>query len=81
MVKDVVKELSEDIMEATSEPRKARDEITKLMDEEIMSQTASENVLTEEEFHEGPKPFIQVNNAIEIVGQIIKNRKGSIPSK
>lgn len=81
MVKDVVKELSEDIMEATSEPLKARDEMMQRTDEGILSQTNTDKSLTEEEFHEGTKPFIQATKAIEIVGQIIKNRKGSIPSK
>lgn len=81
MVKDVVKELSEDIMEATSDPLRARDQIMMDRDKAAISRNEEDGIMTKAEFDERIRPFIQATKAIEIVGQIIKNRKGSIPSK
>lgn len=84
MLKDIVKEISSNIIESSSNPVKARDEILESQDrferEKEKHKNEIEKIEENEGFTEFMMPFFQAFRALEIVGQIIKNRKGSIPT-
>ncbi|MBU1800542.1 MAG: metallophosphoesterase [Bacteroidetes bacterium] len=81
MIKDIVRVISSDILEETSNPVESRNEIMESRDKQ--KRDAFENKFNKAEecddITEFMLPFYQAFRAIEIVGQIIKNRKGSIP--
>lgn len=82
MIKDIVKEISSDIIEATSNPVESRNEMLESQDKqerERQNQKAEIDKMEDNEgFMEFMTPFFQSFRALDIVGQIIKNRKGSL---
>ncbi len=85
LIKDIVKEISSDVIDISSNPKEYRDEILDSKDNmKILKKKEKEDLRREIEDDKGLNqymlPFFQSFRAIEIVGQIIKNRKGSIPS-
>lgn len=83
MIKDIVKEISSDIIESSSNPIDSRNEMLESKDknEKVNQKRKSELENEENEnFTEFIAPFFQSFRALDIVGQIIKNRKGSIPT-
>ncbi len=85
LIKDIIKEISSDIIESSSNPIESRNEILESRDDIEREREKHEEELKEieqtEGFDEYMLPFFQAFRALEIVGQIIKNRKGSIPAK
>ncbi|WP_347841545.1 metallophosphoesterase [uncultured Draconibacterium sp.] len=84
MIKDIVKEISSDIIEASSNPVESRDKILESQDKIEKERSNHKNEINKIEENEGftefMTPFFQAYRALDIVGQIIKNRKGSIPA-
>ncbi len=83
LIKDVVKEISSDILESSSNPIESRNEMLESKDENEKENRKHKTELENEEnesFSEFMAPFFQSFRALDIVGQIIKNRKGSIPT-
>ena len=85
LIKDIVKEISSDIIEDSSDPVKTRDEMLESQDdverrkEREKNKNENEDEDEDESLNHFMSPFFQSYRALEIVGQIIKNRKGSIP--
>uniref|UniRef100_UPI003216BB96 metallophosphoesterase n=1 Tax=uncultured Draconibacterium sp. TaxID=1573823 RepID=UPI003216BB96 len=84
MIKDIVKEISSDIIEGSSNPVETRDKMLESQDKLEKERRNHKNEINKIEEDEGfiefMTPFFQAYRALDIVGQIIKNRKGSIPS-
>lgn len=84
LIKDIVKEISSDIIDSSSNPVESRNEILESQDrlerEKEKSQNELDKIEENEGFNEFMMPFFQSFRALEIVGQIIRNRKGSIPT-
>jgi hypothetical protein len=82
MIKDIVKEISSDIIESSSNPVESRNEMLEAQDrnekERLKQKSEIDNINENESFTEFMSPFFQSFRALDIVGQIIKNRKGSI---
>jgi len=82
MIKDIVKEISSDIIEATSNPVVARNEMLETQDKHERERQNHKDEIEKMEENEGfmefMTPFFQAFRALDIVGQIIKNRKGSL---
>lgn len=79
MIKDIVREISSDIIEGSSNPIESRNEMLESKDKnEKKIQKQKEEIEDNEGFNEFMAPFFQSFRALDIVGQIIKNRKGSI---
>jgi len=79
MIKDIVREISSDIIEGSSNPVESRNEMLESKDKnEKKIQKQKEEIEDNEGFNEFMAPFFQSFRALDIVGQIIKNRKGSI---
>ncbi len=84
LLKDIAKEISSDIIEASSNPLESREKILDNQDKLDIKNNHNNQLKkadTNEEYHEFMLPFFQSFRAIEIVGQIIRNRKGSIPKE
>lgn len=82
LIKDIVKKVSSDVIEASSNPVESRNEMLESQDkneEERQKQKAElDNSEENESLTDFMSPFFQAFRALDIVGQIIKNRKGSI---
>ncbi len=83
IIKDIVKKISSDIIESSSNPMESRNEMLEFQDKnekKIQKQKHEFENGENENFTEFMAPFFQAFRALDIVGQIIKNRKGSIPT-
>ncbi|MCU0457657.1 MAG: metallophosphoesterase [Bacteroidales bacterium] len=84
LLKDIVEQVCSDIIDATSNPLAARDEMLESQDKRALKQTREKRGMHHNEESEGfdefMVPFFQAFRALDIVGQIIKNRKGSLPT-
>jgi len=84
MIKDIVKKISSDIIESTSDPIETRNKMLESEDqrerEREKNKKETHEINDDEGFRKFMMPFFQAFRALEIVGQIIKNRKGSIPT-
>lgn len=80
MIKDIVKEISSDIIECSSNPVESRNKMLESQDKNELDRQKQEssNIEENESFSDLMSPFFQAFRALDIVGQIIKNRKGSI---
>ncbi|MEZ5106790.1 MAG: metallophosphoesterase [Draconibacterium sp.] len=81
MIKDIVNELSSDIIDASNNPRESREKMLESQDKhekKIQKHKAKIEKEEDEGLAEFMTPFFQAYRALDIVGQIIKNRKGSI---
>jgi hypothetical protein len=85
MLKDIVKEISSDVIENSSNPIESRELILEKKDKievhESRQKKQKKELDDNELASEIMSPISQSFRAIEIVGQIIRNRKGSIPSE
>lgn len=87
VIKDIAESLKSDILEANVNPKDSRKEMLERSDESERSNEKSEKDEEDEEnnkeneMREMLKPFKHSYGAIEILGQIIKNRKGSLEKK
>lgn len=83
IIKDIVKEISSDIIEASSNPVESRNKMLDSRDrierENEKHKDELDKIEENEDFTDFMMPFFQAFRALDIVGQIIKNRKGSIP--
>ncbi|HEY5591888.1 MAG TPA: metallophosphoesterase [Paludibacter sp.] len=84
MLKDIVKEISSNIIDSSNNPIESRNTILETQDkierEKEKNQDEIDLNSDNEGFNDFMMPFFQAFRALEIVGQIIKNRKGSIPT-
>lgn len=80
MIEDIVKEISSDIIECSSNPVEYRNKMLESQDKNELDRQKHEssNIEENESFSDLMSPFFQAFRALDIVGQIIKNRKGSI---
>ena len=81
LIQDIAKDLTNDIIEINKKPEEERDKYLKAQDQiQRESEHDSLEIIdnTSEEFKQTIMPFYNSFRSIEIVGQIIKNRKGSL---
>lgn len=82
IIKDVIDDIVSDIIDLKNTPKENRDKILEEQDErERLNSKKSDDVDDDdnsEDISETMTSFYQAFRAIEIVGQLIKNRKGSI---
>ena len=87
LIQDIVKEISTDIIELNRKPEKEREEHLANLDQ--VNRIIEKKDIVEDDEHEMPKefseelnklsmPFYNSFRSLEIVGQIIRNRKGSL---
>jgi uncharacterized protein YoaH (UPF0181 family) len=85
MLKDIVKEISSDVIESSSNPIKSREKILENQDKlEVKNSRHKREIQNQEKdetIQELMSPISKSFQAIEVVGQIIRNRKGSIPTE
>jgi len=85
-IKEIANEVSKDILELNKNPKKERERQLKMLDEQNAAVSEAHNVIDEiseddpviTQMNTMMMPFKQAFRAIEIVGQIIRNRKGSL---
>lgn len=75
-IEDIAKEVKKDILHADKKPKQERDQMLASRDEQ--QRDLQEEHINEEDINEIVLPFQQAFRSIEIVGQIIKNRKRSL---
>jgi len=82
LIENIVKEISSDIIESNNNPIESRN---KILDSQDMLERNSEKhkediekIEQDEDFMSFMMPFYQSFRALQIVGQIVRNRKGSI---
>lgn len=78
LIEDVIKEIKQDVIEMNRDPSEERKK--QLLTQDKLDRKMNQNNGKGSDFDVNEKivPFIQAFRAIEIVGQIIKNRKGSL---
>lgn len=78
LLEDVVKEIKQDIIEMNRDPSEERKK--QLLTQDRLERKNNQSTDEESDFDVNEKtvPFLQSFRSIEIVGQIIKNRKGSL---
>lgn len=77
-----VESLKNDILEINRNPKEERDRILSEKDKLLRTYEKSDKIENDdEEIKKAMLPFLQSFRSIEIVGQIIKNRKGSLEKK
>ena len=78
LLEDVVKEIKQDIIDMNRDPSEERKK--QLLTQDRLERKINQNTDEESDFDVNEKtvPFLQAFRSIEIVGQIIKNRKGSL---
>lgn len=86
LIKDIVKEISSNVIESTINPVEHREKILEDKDknernQEIKKKEQEDMQVDDENISESMAEFYKSFRALEIVGQIIKNRKGSIPTE
>lgn len=91
LIKDISKEVVNDVIELSRKPEEERKLILESMDSShnassIEQDSELENVINddEEDFQEADEQieqFLKAFRSIEVVGQIVKNRKGSLPKE
>ena len=83
LIQDIVKEIASDIIEERNDPVASRNKMLESRDnlekEKERKKEEVDKIKQDEEIKKILLPFSQSLRAIEIVGQIIKNRRGSIP--
>ncbi|HBG20819.1 MAG TPA: hypothetical protein DDY32_16520 [Desulfobulbaceae bacterium] len=80
---EISKTISNEIIEQTKTPEEAREDHLRSQDDadfELEKVKQNEDDLPQE-IQEATKPFLQAFRSIDIVGQIVKNRKGSLKKK
>jgi hypothetical protein len=81
LIQDITKEISADIIEINRKPEDEREKY--LIEQDKKSRIIEKNKSHVEDIEDSAKeslfPFYKSYRSIEIVGQIIKNRKGSLP--
>ncbi|MBU4288237.1 MAG: metallophosphoesterase [Proteobacteria bacterium] len=81
-INDISSEISNDIIDQNRIPEKERERQLLINDEnERKSEKNSQINSVPEEINETTIPFLQAFRSIDIVGQIVKNRKGSLPKQ
>ena len=83
LIQDIANEISNDILELNRKPEEEREKHLTRLDEinrKIEKDNSSEEEVPEE-INNLMLPFYSSFRSIEIVGQIIKNRKGSLPKQ
>jgi len=78
LINDIVNEVSSDVIDASKNPKEERSKMLKERDELEQQRDKYENEEEDKSINEEMLPFYQSFRSMEIVGQIIKNRKGSI---
>lgn len=78
LLEDVIKEIKQDFIEMNRDPSEERKR--QLLTQDRLDRKKNQNNGEESDFDVNEKviPFIQAFRSIEIIGQIIKNRKGSL---
>jgi len=78
LLEDVIKEMKQDFIEMNRDPSEERKR--QLLTQDRLDRKKNQNNGEESDFNVNEKviPFIQAFRSIEIIGQIIKNRKGSL---
>ena len=78
LLEDVIKEIKQDFIEMNRDPSEERKK--QLLNQDKLDRKMNQNNGEESDFDVNEKviPFIQAFRSIEIIGQIIKNRKGSL---
>jgi predicted MPP superfamily phosphohydrolase len=78
LLEDVIKEIKQDVIEMNRDPSEERKR--QLLNQDKLDRKMNQNNGEENVFDVNEKiiPFIQAFRSIEIIGQIIKNRKGSL---
>lgn len=78
LLEDIVKEIKQDVIEMNRDPSEERKK--QLLTRDRLERKINQNTDEESDFDVNEKivPFLQAFRSIEIVGQIIKNRKGSL---
>lgn len=79
-IKDISSKISSDLIDHKRLPEDEREKqmIIKDKEQRVMERNQQDN-LSPDELNEVTIPFLQAFRSIDIVGQIIKNRKGSLP--
>ena len=81
-IKAISSKISNDIIDQSRMPEEEREKQLIKNDEKIRYlEKTNQNNLTSEEINETTIPFLQAFRSIDIVGQIVKNRKGSLPKQ
>jgi len=70
--------LKNEIIDSSKDPIREREKLLEESDRKEIERNIKEEEIKEEEINELIRPFIQSARSIEIIGQIIKNRKGSL---
>lgn len=80
LIEGIVKQVSSDIIQSDKNPREERSKMLDNQDknQQEIEKTKSDIEEEQDESDESLWPMFQALRAIEIVGQIVKNRKGSI---
>ena len=78
LLEEVIKEIKQDFIEMNRDPSEERKR--QLLTQDRLERKMNQNNGEESDFDVNEKivPFIQAFRSIEIIGQIIKNRKGSL---
>jgi len=81
-IAEIVEQLKNDLLEINRAPKEERDKLLMEQDKQVMEIERNKERLDEDIVKESREvflPFHKSFRSIEIVGQIIKNRKGSLP--
>lgn len=83
IIKDIINSVSSNILEenSNSNPSENRDKLLEERDEQERIKETTEDLENNEDIPDSIAAFFQAFRALDIVGQIIKNRKGSIPTE
>ena len=78
LLEDIIREIKQDVIEMNRDPLEERKK--ELLAQDRLERNKNQNTDEESDFDVNEKtlPFLQAFRSIEIVGQIIKNRKGSL---
>lgn len=78
LLRDVIKEIKQDFIEMNRDPLEERNK--QLLAQDRLDRKTDQNNVEESDFDVNEKivPFIKAFRSIEITGQILKNRKGSL---
>jgi hypothetical protein len=78
LVENIIKEIKQDVIEMNRDPSEERKKQLLDQDKQERQQKTKDDEENDADIDEKILPFLQAFRSIEIVGQIIKNRKGSL---
>jgi hypothetical protein len=79
-IKEIAESLKNDLIEGNRNPIKEREKLLEQKDE-LVAEKEQKNVTNDSNVDELLAPFLHSFRSIEIIGQILKNRKGSLEIK